>query len=97
MKLRSGPRYDPQAPVCDPEAALVARVAAREQTAFAELYGIYRRRLARFLSRFLASPDTIAKVMSRAWMWSRWLIWSATNEQPTQPFSGQPSTFGPNM
>jgi RNA polymerase sigma-70 factor (ECF subfamily) len=64
MKLRSGPRYDPQAPVCDPEAALVARVAAREQTAFAELYGIYRRRLARFLSRFLASPDTIDEVIN---------------------------------
>ena len=64
MKPRSGPRVDPQAPVCDPEAALVARVAAREQAAFAELYGIYRRRLARFLGRFLASPDTIDEVIN---------------------------------
>ena len=38
----------------DPEAALVAQIAAREQAALAELYGIYRRRLARFLGRFLA-------------------------------------------
>ena len=64
MTLRSGPRVDPQAPVCDPEAALVARVAAREQAAFAELYGIYRRRLARFLGRFLGSPDTIDEVIN---------------------------------
>jgi RNA polymerase sigma-70 factor, ECF subfamily len=64
MMLRSGPRVDPQAPVCDPEAALVARVAAREQAAFAELYGIYRRRLARFLGRFLGSPDTIDEVIN---------------------------------
>lgn len=64
MKPKSGPRVDPQAPACDPEAALVARVAAREQAAFAELYGIYRRRLARFLGRFLDSPDTIDEVIN---------------------------------
>jgi RNA polymerase sigma factor (sigma-70 family) len=64
MTLRSDPRLDPQAAVCDPEAALVARVAAREQAAFAELYGLYRRRLARFLGRFLASPDTIDEVIN---------------------------------
>jgi RNA polymerase sigma-70 factor (ECF subfamily) len=64
MKLRSGPRLDPQGPACDPEAALVVRVAAREQAAFAELYGMYRRRLARFLGRFLDSPDAIDEVIN---------------------------------
>jgi len=64
MKSKSGPRIDPQAQVSDPEAALVARVAAREQPAFAELYGLYRRRLARFLGRFLSSPDTIDEVIN---------------------------------
>lgn len=64
MTPGSGPRVESQATECDREAALVARVAAREQAAFAELYGIYRRRLARFLSRFLASPDTIDEVIN---------------------------------
>ena len=48
----------------DPEAVLVARIAGREQAALAELYGIYRRRLARFLGRFLASPDAIDEVIN---------------------------------
>lgn len=65
------PQVDPKAPDSDPEAALLARVAAREQAAFAELYGIYRRRLARFLGRFLASPqaidETINDVMFAVW------------------------------
>ena len=65
------PQFDPKAPDSDPEAALLARVAAREQAAFAELYGIYRRRLARFLGRFLASPqaidETINDVMFAVW------------------------------
>jgi RNA polymerase sigma-70 factor (ECF subfamily) len=64
MKPWSGPRVDPQAAECDAETALVARVAAREQAAFAELYGSYRRRLARFLGRFLASPDTIDEIIN---------------------------------
>jgi RNA polymerase sigma-70 factor (ECF subfamily) len=65
------PQTDPKAPESDPEAALLARVAAREQAAFAELYGIYRRRLARFLGRFLASPqaidETVNDVMFAVW------------------------------
>ncbi len=64
MKLRPGPRVHPQATDSDPEVALVARVAAREEAAFAELYGLYRRRLARFLARFLNSPDTIDEVIN---------------------------------
>lgn len=42
----------------------MGRIAARDQAAFAELYGIYRRRLARFLGRFLASPGTIDEVVN---------------------------------
>jgi RNA polymerase sigma-70 factor, ECF subfamily len=64
MTTMSGPRVDPPASVGDPEAALVERVAARDQAAFAELYGLYRRRLARFLGRFLASPDTIDEIIN---------------------------------
>lgn len=64
MRFKSGSRVDAAAPDRDPEAALVARVAAREQAAFAELYGIYRKRLARFLGRFLASPDTIDETVN---------------------------------
>ena len=64
MKPTIGPRVDLQGPEGDPEAELVARVAAREQAAFAELYGMYRRRLARFLGRFLSSPDTIDEVIN---------------------------------
>jgi len=48
----------------DPESVLVARIAAREQPALADLYGIYRRRLARFLGRFLASPDLVDEVIN---------------------------------
>lgn len=64
MKFESGSPVDPAGPNRDPDAALVARVAAREQTAFAELYGIYRKRLARFLGRFLASPHTIDEIVN---------------------------------
>ncbi len=64
MKPRSGSRVDSQASDSDAEAALVARVVARDQAAFAELYGLYRRRLARFLGRFLASPQVIDEVIN---------------------------------
>lgn len=64
MKLESGSPVDPDRPDRDPDAALVARVAAREQTAFAELYASYRKRLARFLGRFLASPHTIDEIVN---------------------------------
>lgn len=64
MKSEFDAPVDPASRERDPEVALVARVAAREQTAFAELYAIYRRRLARFLGRFLASPDTIDEIVN---------------------------------
>ena len=64
MKPNSGSRVDSQASDSDAEAALVARVATREQAAFAELYGLYRRRLARFLGRFLSSSQTIDEIIN---------------------------------
>jgi RNA polymerase sigma-70 factor, ECF subfamily len=48
----------------DPDAALVARIAGRDQQAFAEFYASYRRRLARFLGRFLASPEVIDELIN---------------------------------
>ncbi len=48
----------------DPEAALVARIAAGDQQAFAEFYAQYRRRLARFLGRVIASPDTVDELIN---------------------------------
>lgn len=64
MNSPSGSRVESQASDSDAEAALLARVAAREQAAFAELYALYRRRLARFLGRFLASPQTIDELIN---------------------------------
>lgn len=64
MNRRSSSAIERSAHPGDPEAALIARIAAREQPALEELYGIYRRRLARFLGRFLVSPDTIDEVVN---------------------------------
>ena len=64
MKPSSGSRVDLRASDSEAEAALIARVAAREQAAFAELYGLYRLRLARFLGRFLASSQTIDEIIN---------------------------------
>ncbi len=64
MVRKPGSAPDPVGPVPDPEAVLVARVAAGDQKAFAELYVLYRRRLARFLGRFLASADTVEELIN---------------------------------
>lgn len=48
----------------DPDTALVARIAGKDQQAFAEFYGSYRRRLARFLGRFLASPEVVDELIN---------------------------------
>jgi RNA polymerase sigma-70 factor (ECF subfamily) len=55
---------DAAAPGVDPDAALVARIAAGDQQAFAEFYGAYRRRLARFLGRFLTAPEVIDELIN---------------------------------
>jgi hypothetical protein len=38
--------------------------------------------------------DTNTSVVSRAFRCARWATWSARNEQPPQPRSGQPATPG---
>jgi RNA polymerase sigma-70 factor, ECF subfamily len=48
----------------EPEAALVARIAAGDQQAFAEFYVLYRRRIARFLGRVIASSDTVDELIN---------------------------------
>ena len=48
----------------EPEVALVARIAARDQQAFAEFYVLYRRRLARFLGRVIASSGTVDELIN---------------------------------
>ena len=48
----------------DEEAILVGRIGAGDQQAFAEFYVLYRRRLARFLGRFLASRDTVDELIN---------------------------------
>ena len=48
----------------DPEVVLVARIATGDQQAFAEFYGLYRRRLARFLGRVITSSDTVDELIN---------------------------------
>jgi RNA polymerase sigma-70 factor (ECF subfamily) len=48
----------------EPEVALVTRIAAGDQQAFAEFYALYRRRLARFLGRVIASSDTVDELIN---------------------------------
>jgi hypothetical protein len=38
--------------------------------------------------------EAYARVVSRAFRWTRWATWSAIMEQPTQPLSGQPCRPG---
>ena len=64
MTRNAGSAPDRSGPGPDAEAVLVGRIAAGDQKAFAEFYGLYRRRLARFLGRFLASADTIDELIN---------------------------------
>lgn len=64
VNRRFGVRRDHRAAGGDPEATLVIQIAAGDQHAFAQFYGLYRRRLARFLGRFLASPDVVDELIN---------------------------------
>ena len=46
------------------EASLIARIATGDQRAFADFYALYRRRLARFLGRVIASPDVVDELIN---------------------------------
>lgn len=61
-RYEAAPEPGPSSP--DAEAALVARIAAGDQQAFAEFYALYRRRLGRFLGRFLDSADTVDELIN---------------------------------
>jgi RNA polymerase sigma-70 factor, ECF subfamily len=56
----------------DHERALLARVAQREGAAFQELYFIYHRRLARFLTRLVPRYDIAEEVIND----TMWVVWS---------------------
>jgi RNA polymerase sigma-70 factor (ECF subfamily) len=64
VEHRFGRASDPAAEGADPEASLVARIAAGDERVFAEFYVLYRRRLARFLGRVIASPDTVDELIN---------------------------------
>jgi len=55
---------------------LLARVALREDAAFAELYAIYHRRLARFLRRFTSRYDVIEEIIND----TMWVVWRKSGE-----------------
>jgi RNA polymerase sigma-70 factor (ECF subfamily) len=54
------------------ELELLRQVAARDRTAFKELYLIYHRRLARFLMRMTSRHDLIEEVINDT-LWTVWL------------------------
>jgi RNA polymerase sigma-70 factor, ECF subfamily len=56
----------------DHERELLARVALRESAAFQELYFIYHRRLARFLTRLVHRYDIAEEVIND----TMWVVWS---------------------
>jgi RNA polymerase sigma-70 factor (ECF subfamily) len=55
----------------DHELELLQRVAARDNAAFQELYFIYHRRLARFLTRFIRRFDIAEEVIND----TMWVVW----------------------
>jgi len=68
------------------EADLIARVAEGDRRAFEELYNLYHRRLARFLSRLTRRYDVVEEVINDTF----WVVWRKARD-----FRGdsQPSTW----
>ncbi|HZO23529.1 MAG TPA: RNA polymerase sigma factor [Steroidobacteraceae bacterium] len=68
------------------EAALIARIAQGDRRAFEELYNLYHRRLARFLTRLTRRYDIAEEVINDTF----WIIWRKAGD-----FRGdsQPSTW----
>ncbi len=58
------------------ERQLLACVALREDAAFAELYALYHRRLARFLRRFTTRHDVIEEIIND----TMWVVWRKCGE-----------------
>ena len=68
------------------EAELIARVADRDRRAFEELYNLYHRRLARFLTRLTRRYDLAEEIINDTF----WVVWRNARD-----FRGasQPSTW----
>jgi RNA polymerase sigma-70 factor (ECF subfamily) len=68
------------------EAELIARVAQRDRRAFEELYNLYHRRLARFLTRLTRRYDLAEEIINDTF----WVVWRNARD-----FRGesQPSTW----
>lgn len=58
------------------ERELLACVALRDDAAFAELYALYHRRLARFLRRFTTRYDVIEEIIND----TMWVVWRKCGE-----------------
>jgi RNA polymerase sigma-70 factor, ECF subfamily len=68
------------------EVELIARVARRDRRAFEELYNLYHRRLARFLTRLTRRYDLAEEIINDTF----WVVWRSARD-----FRGdsQPSTW----
>src|SRR4030081_105519 len=68
------------------EVELIARIAEGDRKAFEELYGLYHRRLARFLTRLTKRYDVAEEVINDTF----WIVWKKAGD-----FRGesQPSTW----
>src|SRR6201982_3664020 len=68
------------------EKDLIARIADGDRRAFEELYGLYHRRLARFLTRLTRRYDVAEEVINDTF----WIVWKKAGD-----FRGesQPSTW----
>jgi RNA polymerase sigma-70 factor, ECF subfamily len=77
LTARGGPAH---------EAELIARVARQDRRAFEELYNLYHRRLARFLTRLTRRYDLAEEIINDTF----WVVWRSASR-----FRGdsQPSTW----
>lgn len=68
----------PAAPTTDNdrEQALLLRIAARDREAFKQLYYLYHRRLARFLTRLTRRPDIAEEIIND----TLWVVWQKAQE-----------------
>ena len=58
------------------ELALIARIAAQDRVAFKELYLLYHRRLARFLTRLTARYDLAEEIINDTF----WVVWRCAGD-----------------
>lgn len=51
-------------PADEQEAGLIRRICGKDRGALTELHGLYHRRLARFLGRFIRQPETVQEIVN---------------------------------